>query len=394
MKIIYSCANGLLSLLFMSVILSSCSKSDFNADPGTDLDSISVADITDRAVLSVSKDNPDGPGGVEGSEKLVDGDTTTKFLIKEFQSVNIDFSFDSAKLVASYQLTTGNDFDGRDPLDWVFYGSNDGKDWIELDRRMGMQFRERRTNYRIYFKNTQPFKFYRWAITKVYGGDMFQASEFRLFQMPPGAQKADPVSFVDSTSKNDLKLIFVNHSGKEELSYKDRLSNAFFTVYPKLLETFNPDALKRVYFIIDPTYDGVAYSFGDVVVFGYDYMEGHPEDGDVAVHETMHKIQADYQGNVPGWLTEGMADYVRDRFGVDDPDNWSLPDYAPDQNYDGSYGITARYLLWIEKHKHQNFVQELNDALLDGVDYQLFWNQTLGGSVAAIWSEYASNPAL
>lgn len=387
-----------LAIILILAAASSCSKNGVGSQPGPDPDpvfeDIPVLDITGKASLTVSKENPDGPGGLEGSTKLVDGDTTTKFLIKDFSFANIDFHFDSSKLVASYQLTTGNDFDGRDPLDWKFYGSNDGKAWTLLDSRMGMQFRKRRTNYRFYFKNDNGYTYYRWQVTKVYGADMFQASEFRLFQMPPSAQKAEPVSWVDSTSRDNLKLIFVNHSKKENLSYQSVLTNTFFSVYPKLLAEYNPEAIKRVYFIIDPTYDGVAYSFGDVLVFSYDYMEAHPKEGDVAVHEIMHKVQSGYQGSVPGWLTEGIADYVRYRYGIDNPDSWSLPAYASDQNYDDSYRVTARFLVWIENHRKKDFVKQLDAALRNGINYKDFWMQTLGKPIDDVWAEYAKSPGL
>ncbi|MGO1650693.1 MAG: basic secretory protein-like protein [Sphingobacterium sp.] len=380
--------------LTWAVLTTSCSKDVLEDFPDPELENIPELDITDLAALTVSQENPDGASGPEGSEKLIDGDTTTKFLIKDFESAVMDFRFDTAKLVASYELTTGNDFDGRDPLDWKFYGSNDGEQWTELDSRTGMQFRERRTTYRFYFENSQPYTHYRWEISQVYGANMFQASEFRLIQMPPFLQKSEPIAQVDSISQDGLTLIFVNHSDNTDLAYQERLTHTFFTVYPQLLEEYNPDALKRVYFIVDPTYQGVAYSFGDVILYSYDYMEGHPEDGDVVVHETMHKIQADYQGTVPGWLKEGMADFARHRFGIDDPDPWSLPDFAPDHRYDGSYGITARYLLWIETHKREHFVKELNAALLKGMDYQDFWVQSLGATIQEVWSEYALNPNL
>lgn len=384
----------LMCFILVAITLQSCTKEHIEHLPDPELEKIIEADITDQAILSVSHENPDGPTGAEGSTKLVDGDTTSKYLIKDFSSAHIDFQFDTAKLVASYEFTTGNDFDGRDPLSWKLMGSNDGEQWTELDSRVGMQFRQRRNSYRFYFQNEQMYTHYRWAISEVYGADMFQASEFRLIQMPPSAQMHQPVSRVDSTENNGLKLIFVNHSATDQLAYQERLTQTFFTTYPELLEEYNPDALKRVYFIVDPTYDGVAYSFGDVIVFGYDYMEENPLDGDVVVHETMHKIQADYKGNVPGWLKEGMADFARERFGVDDPDAWSLPDFSPDHNYDGSYGITARYLLWIESHKKEGFVKELNQALLNGIGFEDFWQQTLGQTIQEVWSEYAQNPEL
>src|SRR5690606_37129920 len=136
--------------------------------------------------------NQNGATGVEGSNKLIDGDTTTKYLAREINVLNIDFQFDTVKLVASYEFTTGNDFDERDPLDWKFYGSNDGQNWSELDSHTGMQFRKRRTTYKFHFKNDQQFTHYRWSISKLYSGNMLQASEFRLIQMPPSKQQDGP----------------------------------------------------------------------------------------------------------------------------------------------------------------------------------------------------------
>ena len=385
-------------LLFLSLTLiifySSCSKDNNLEIPDPELENLEIKDITSEASTLFSNENPDGPNGPEGSKKLTDGDTTTKFLVKDFKSLNIDFQFDTAKLVASYEFTTGNDFDGRDPMDWKFYGSNDGQNWKELDNHVGMQFRKRRKTYQFFFKNNEKFTHYRWAISKLYNDNMFQASEFRLIQMPPSSQKDDPIQKVDSLTKNNVSLVFINHSGKSDLPYQERLTNTYFTVYPKLIADFNPNAKKKIYFIIDPTYDGVAYAFGDVVVFGFDYMEKNPKDGDVVVHETMHHIQQSYKGNVPGWLVEGIADNVRYHYGIDEPDPWTLQDYKPEHNYDGSYGITGRFLLWIETHKNKNFVKELNNALYNGVDYNDFFVQKLGNSIQIIWNEYAKNPTI
>ena len=380
--------------IFCGTLYTSCSEHTSVDLPDPELETIAVKDVTDDAQLRVSIENPDGATGQEGSNKLIDGDTTTKYLAKDFKSLNIDFQFDTAKLIASYEFTTGNDFDGRDPMDWKFYGSDDGQNWTELDSHMGMQFRKRRTTYKFYFKNEQQFTYYRWSISKLYNDNMFQASEFRLIQMPPSSQKDAPREKIDSLSKNGVSLVFINHSDKSELAYQERLMNTYFSVYPKLIADFNPDAKKKLYFIIDPTYEGAAYAFGDVVVFSYDYMEGNPTDGDVVVHETMHHIQQGYQGNVPGWLVEGIADNVRYHYGIDDPDSWTLQDYKPEHNFDGSYGITARFLLWIETHKNENFVKELDRALRNGINYNDFFRQSLGKSIEDTWSEYAQNPAL
>lgn len=380
--------------LFCAVIYSSCSKDSFLDQPDPELEKIEIKDITTDARVTVSIENPDGANGQEGSTKLTDGDSTTKFLAKNFKTLDIKFQFDTAKLVAGYDFTTGNDFDGRDPMDWKFYGSNDGQTWKELDSHMGMQFRKRRNTYSFFFKNEEKFTHYKWSISKLYNDNMFQASEFRLIQMPPSSQKQEPLQKIDSLTKNNVSLVFINHSNKSQLEYQERLMNTYFTVYPKLLNDFNPNAKKKMYFIIDPTYDGAAYAWGEVVVFGFKYMEGNPKDGDVVVHETMHHIQQDYKGSVPGWLVEGIADNVRYHYGIDEPDPWTLQDYKPEHNYDGSYGITGRFLLWIETHKNKNFVKELNNALINGTNYNDFFMQSLGKNIQDVWKEYAQNPAI
>jgi len=380
--------------LFCGIIYTSCSEHTTVDLPDPELENIEIKDVTSESSVKVSNENPDGATGQEGSNKLTDADTTTKYLAKDFKSLDIDFQFDTAKLIASYEFTTGNDFDGRDPMDWKFYGSDDGQNWVELDSHMGMQFRKRRNTYKFYFKNDQKFTHYRWSISKLYNDNMFQASEFRLIQMPPSSQQEGPKEKIDSLSKNGVSLVFINHSGKPDLEYQERLMNTYFTVYPKLVADFNPNAKKRIYFIIDPTYDGVAYAFGDVVVFAFNYMEGNPKDGDVVVHETMHHIQQDYKGDVPGWLVEGIADNVRYHYGIDDPDPWTLQDYKPEHNYDDGYGITGRFLLWIETHKNKDFVKALNKALIDGINYKDFFIQSLGKSIDDVWTEYSNSPEL
>ncbi len=385
---------SLILALFCAIIYSSCSKDSFLDQPDPELEKIEIKDVTQEARVSVSIENQDGANGPEGSVKLTDGDTTTKYLAKNFKTLDITFQFDTAKLIAGYDFTTGNDFDGRDPMDWKFYGSNDGQTWKELDSHMGMQFRKRRNTYSFFFKNEEKFTHYKWSISKLYNDNMFQASEFRLIQMPPSSQKQEPLQKIDSLTKNGVSLVFINHSSKAQLEYQERLMNTYFTVYPKLIADFNPNAKKKIYFIIDPAYEGAAYAWGEVVVFGFNYMEGNPKDGDVVVHETMHHIQQDYKGSVPSWLVEGIADNVRYHYGIDNPDPWTLQEYKPEHNYDGSYGITGRFLLWIETHKNKNFVKELNNALIKGTNYNDFFIQSLGKNIQDVWNEYAKNPAL
>ncbi len=48
----------------------------------------------------------------------------------------------------------------------------------------------------------------------------------------------------------------------------------------------------------------------------------------------MHIVQNYGRSTRPGWLTEGIADYVRYKYGVDNVGSkWALPDYKAGQSY-------------------------------------------------------------
>ncbi|KAH7716325.1 hypothetical protein AAVH_16222 [Aphelenchoides avenae] len=168
---------------------------------------------------------------------------------------------------------------------------------------------------------------------------------------------------------------------------QDRMVDAFFTVYPPMRETYNTGARTTVNFYIDPKYKDVAATRSDGIHFNPSYLANNPEDIDTVTHEAYPAT-----GGQPGWAVEGIADYVRHKLGVNnDAAGWSLPEYDSSQNYTNSYGVSARFFLWIEYWYYPSFVQEY-DAALRGGTWSDFFEQTLGYSVDEMWAEYASYP--
>jgi hypothetical protein len=135
------------------------------------------------ATIKVSKENPGGPNAGEGSLKLIDNDTNSKFLIFDYPT---DFWMQqdlvNEGIVNLYSLTSANDADGRDPKDWILAGSNDEINWVELDTRTGESFSGRNETKEYTFDSTAPYKHYRLYITANNGDGLFQLSEWRLFQ--------------------------------------------------------------------------------------------------------------------------------------------------------------------------------------------------------------------
>ncbi|MFD4140120.1 GH92 family glycosyl hydrolase [Streptomyces sp. NPDC058572] len=96
--------------------------------------------VTDRVTeLRASDENA---GGGETKENLVDLLPSSKWL--GFRPTAwIEFDTDAPVKVATYALTSANDFASRDPRDWTLKGSVDGKEWVVLDSRTGETFAER-----------------------------------------------------------------------------------------------------------------------------------------------------------------------------------------------------------------------------------------------------------
>jgi hypothetical protein len=199
----------------------------------------------------------------------------------------------------------------------------------------------------------------------------------------------------DTISRKGYTLVFLNKDANLNESVKQRLIEAFFSVYPKEAKMYNKHTLKKVVFYMDPDYKGVAATSGDIVRFNPKYFQSNPGDIDVVTHEVMHIVQA-YPGNAgPGWLTEGIADYVRFKMGVDNQGaHWTLPNFSTKQSYENAYRVTARFLVWIEKNKGKGIVKQLDSDLRTRKYNAETWKQLTGKTVDELWSEYALNSAI
>lgn len=386
----------LMNSLFIGLLFFSCTKSSDMILPREEEDVTVEKDITEAALMTVNLENNGGADGAEGSLKLIDNDTLTKFLVHDIgdDGLLVEFQFEEPVQVASYKITSGNDFDSRDPLDWQFSGSDDGQQWLPLDKQDYEMFSGRNLTKRYSFKNTRKFKYYRWHIKKLYAGEMFQASEFRLLSVPSVDQVVSPFTQIDTIAKDGLTLLFVNKTNGFNETVKQDMIDVFFTNYPRLVNDFNPDAQKEVAFRMEPSYDGVAYVFNGFATYGAAYMSNNPNDVDVVTHEVMHLVQS-YAGGAPGWLSEGIADYVRYHYGLhNDRAGWSLPAYQSGQHYTDAYRVTARFLVWVEQRYDVDLVKTLDGLLRQGQYTEAIWAQRTGKTVDDLWAQYETDPQI
>ncbi|RAJ37482.1 basic secretory protein-like protein [Pedobacter cryoconitis] len=195
--------------------------------------------------------------------------------------------------------------------------------------------------------------------------------------------------------KKGLKLTFINQDKSFSPVVKQRMIGTFFKVYPALKAEYNEKTAKEVTFVIDTTYKGVAATQGTIVAFSPVWFRQHPGDIDVVTHEVMHIVQ-NYGSNAgPWWITEGIADYVRYQYGVDNAGaKWTLPDYKSGQNYDNGYRITARFLAWLEKHEHQGIVKNLDQQMRAHTYKEEFWKTQTTKTLPELWAAYVQNPII
>ena len=204
----------------------------------------------------------------------------------------------------------------------------------------------------------------------------------------------------DSITQGEYTLVFYNKDTAFEAAgtgIRKRMVEVFFSVYPKQVKRFNQNSARKVIFIIDPGYKGVAATSGAVVRYNPGWMLRQPTDIDVVTHEVFHIVQSYGRGPNPnpGWLTEGITDYVRHTFGVDNAGaNWKLPEYKESHSYKDSYRITARFLLWAEKNIRATLVDELDAALRNHTYTEETWKTLTGKSLDELWQAYAQNPVI
>ncbi|CAF3394306.1 unnamed protein product [Rotaria sp. Silwood1] len=185
------------------------------------------------------------------------------------------------------------------------------------------------------------------------------------------------------------------HKKDESLSseVEQRMISTFFDVYPQIVSRFNSNSARRVQFTVDPNFDKCpAVTSGANVTFSAKWLHDHPADTDVVTHELMHVVQA-YSSDNLSWLVEGIADYVRAKYGINNASaGWSMPNYSFDQMYTDSYRVTARFLIWLENRIDSSIVEQLDLCLRQEAYTEQIWQRLTGKTIDQLWNQYAHNP--
>lgn len=161
-----------------------------------------------------------------------------------------------------------------------------------------------------------------------------------------------PVEFVvDTTDAPELK------------DWAEDVARTCERAYPMINDElasdgFQPPRVIRI--TITKSYRGVAATGGDRIIGSVDYFKNHRKDVGAMVHETVHVVQSYRGGKRPGWLVEGVSDYIRffryepGRLGPIDPRT---------AHHDGNYRVSAAFLAYLTAKYDPEIVRKLNAAM-------------------------------
>jgi len=135
---------------------------------------------------------------------------------------------------------------------------------------------------------------------------------------------------------------------------------------------------------------GIAATGGDNITCHMGWFKAHPDDIGAVVHESIHVIQAYHSRSNPGWLVEGIDDYLR----------WWIYESPPkrrlDPNrikYTDSYQTTGAFLAWAVRTCDKDLVKKLNAACRKGEYKDELFKAFTGKDLDALFEEFKKSLA-
>ena len=215
----------------------------------------------------------------------------------------------------------------------------------------------------------------------------------------PGAVAAEITDepFVTHTADGQCEITIDTRRARDLKDWaRTKLAPALAEWYPKivtLLPSEGYTAPNHIQIIIRPGRQGeVAGTTGANITANANWMrnEINGQATGSIVHEFVHVVQ--HYGNVraPGWLTEGIADYIR----------WYL--YEPQSRgaeiktanriararYDAAYRVTANFLDYVSQKYDKEIVAKINAAIRQGKYSDELWKTYTGKSVSELAADW------
>jgi hypothetical protein len=166
-----------------------------------------------------------------------------------------------------------------------------------------------------------------------------------------------------------------------------RLVEEWYPIIADLLKSdgFTPPAEVKLVFEKDEK--GIAGTSGATITIASGWVERHPDDFGMVIHELTHVIQSyPHYEDEAGWVVEGIADYVR--YIRYEPKAELSPIDPKTASYRDGYGTAARFLAWIEKTYDKQIVARLNRALRGSKYAPEIFREATSKGLDELWGEF------
>ena len=171
----------------------------------------------------------------------------------------------------------------------------------------------------------------------------------------------------------------------------------WYPLIVKMLPSEGYTAPKTFSITFTDRYKGVAATMGNRIEGAPGWYRGQLKGEAIGslVHELVHVAQqyghARQPGATPapGWLTEGIPDYIR--WYLYEPQSRGCeisPKRAATARYDGSYRVTANFLNFVIGKYDKELIRELNAALREGRYDAELWKKRTGRTVEELADEW------
>jgi Peptidase of plants and bacteria len=201
--------------------------------------------------------------------------------------------------------------------------------------------------------------------------------EFTIESNPPVSVFKYPVEFT---------VIVTDAPEMKEWAEKSaRICEREYTMINEELKTDGFKPRTTVTMSLTNSYKGVAAAGGGRITGSVKYFKDHPNDFGAMVHETVHIVQSYRTRNNPGWLVEGVADYVR--FFIYEPGKIG----RIRGRYDGAYRETAAFLAYVSEKYDKELVKKLNKAMREGEYKEEIWKTLTKKTVQELGEEWKAS---
>ena len=210
-------------------------------------------------------------------------------------------------------------------------------------------------------------------------------------EKPLAAQRLHLTATTAATPK--VKVVFEGEPAAEVRAWADEAAHVVLEWWPqiaRLLATDDFRAPEQLTLTFKTELKGPAHRTSDGLFIGIPWITAHPDDFGMIIHEMTHAIQ-DYHG-VPkdaGWLTEGIADYIR---------YWHYEPEVPHRRIDSAkasyrdgYSTTGAFLAWLIVKYDRRTVRQLDAALRAGKYGDAIFEEITGKALAPLWSEFLTS---